>query len=125
MNKASVFLLRFRGGKANARRLWAKRRGRLSPRRLHAELLEGRLLLNSDPVLWWNQVALDAALADSRADVAEQGGPTRNVAGDGHRPRGHVRRLERCAAGIRAVSGVPAGDVAAPPARRRWLRPHA
>jgi membrane-associated phospholipid phosphatase len=34
-------------------------------------------LLSRDPVLFWNDVALDAALADSRAEVPAQAGPTR------------------------------------------------
>ncbi len=36
-------------------------------------------------------------------------GPDADVAGHGDRPRGHVRRLERCAAALRAVLGSTAG----------------
>jgi hypothetical protein len=54
-----------------------RRSARLSRRTLHIERLEGRIALSADPVLFWNDVAMQAALNDSRAAAAEQGGPTR------------------------------------------------
>ncbi len=46
--------------------------------RLELERLESREMLQGDPILFWNNVALNAALVDSRA-VGEQGGPTRTA----------------------------------------------
>jgi hypothetical protein len=46
-------------------------------RRLAFETLEDRQLLNGDPILDWNQIALDAVAEDSLQATPDQGGPTR------------------------------------------------
>ena len=38
--------------------------------------LEPRTLMSGDPILLWNQIAIDTALADTRAAVSSQPGPT-------------------------------------------------
>jgi hypothetical protein len=45
-------------------------------RPLRGETLEARVVLTANPAMFWNQVALDAALADSQLEQPQQGGPT-------------------------------------------------